>query len=109
MLNKPVTITLDKERTLRLTLKGMLEFEKITGLSLLKGFRLDAISLTESAALMWACLIHEDKDLTFEDVTAMVDIDNFADALTAVKQCIDNSVTKEKADKPPLVKRPQAG
>lgn len=103
----PVKITLDKERTLRLSLKGMLEFEKITGKNLLKGFNLKDLSLQGSAALMYACLLHEDKELTYDDVLCMVDVGNIEEVTTAVVKCINQSIPK--TDKSPLAEKPRAG
>ena len=111
MLNEQVTITLDKERTLRLTLKGMLEYQKLTGENLLKGFKIDPNSMEQCAALAYACLIGEDKELTYDDVITMIDIDNFADVLTAVKKCLNVSigVLKERKKNLPLAEKPQVG
>ena len=111
-LEEPVKITLDKERTLRLTLKGMLEFQKITGKKLLKGFDFKAMreDLEQSAAFMYACLLHEDKELTYDDVLCMIDLSNMSEMSDAVTKCIDQSVAlKAERDKRPLAKKPQAG
>ncbi len=111
MIDELVTITLDKERTLRLTLKGMLEYQRLTGENLLKGFRIDPESMEQCAALAYACLLGEDKELTYDDVITLIDIDNFADVLVAVQKCLSVSVgiLKEKKKNLPLVKKPQAG
>lgn len=98
---KPITIKLDKERHIRLTLKGMLEFEKLTGKNLLKGFNLKDLTLEDMAALMWACLIHEDKELTYDDVLCMIDSNNFnmvTEAITAyIVQLAPEIVEEDKA------------
>ena len=111
MLNELTTITLDKERHLRLTLKGMLEFEKITGKNLLKAFNFKNFSLEEISALTWACLLHEDKELKYDDILYMIDITNLKDVATAVTQCLENSlssVQEGKTDKAPLVEEPKS-
>ncbi len=102
MLDKLVSITLDKERHLRLTLKGMLEFEKVTGKNLLKGFKFKDLSLTDVAALIWACLIHEDRELTYDDVLCMVDFRNMQEVSDAVVACINQSFPESegKSDHP---------
>ena len=108
MLDKLVTVNLDKERHLRLTLKGMLEFQKHTGKNLLKGFRLKELSLEDSAALIWACLIHEDKEIKYEDVLNMIDLHNLTSVVNAVAECINQSLPEaEKAV--PLAEKPQPG
>jgi len=103
-----VTIKLDKERTLRLTLKGMLEFEELTGKNLFKGFKLTDLGLKDSAALIWACLAHEDKDLTYDKVLCMVDINNIGEVMDALTKCLTQCLPESK-DKPPLPEKPQAG
>ena len=110
MLDTLVTINLDKERHLRLTLKGMLEFEKVTGKSLLKGFKFKELSLPEVAALIWACLIHEDRKLTYDDVLCMVDLVNMQAVADAVIACVNQSFPepKEQSDNP-LVETPPSG
>ena len=111
MLNEPVTIMLDKERSLRLTLKGMLEYQRLTGKNLLLGFKIDPNSMEQCSALAYACLLHEDKELTYDDVTILIDIDNFADVLVAVTKCLSMSVDmlKEKKKNIPLAEKPPSG
>ena len=53
-LEELVTIKLDKERHLRLTLKGMLEFEKLTGKNLMRGFSLKNFAIAFSAKLQFS-------------------------------------------------------
>lgn len=105
-----VKVTLDKERHLRLTLKGMLEFEKLTKRNLMKGFKLDDLSMEDSAALVWACLIHEDKELTYDDVLYMVDLSNITAVMDAITECIDKSLRgTEEMSKRPLAKTSRRG
>jgi len=87
-----VTIQLDKERHLKLTLKGMLEFQNITGKNLLQGFKMAELSLNEIGALLYACLIHEDKELKYDDVLLMVDLGNLTAATKAVADCMTESM-----------------
>ena len=94
-----VTITLDKERHLRLTLKGMIEFEKITGKNLLKAFNFKELTLEELSALAWACLLHEDRELKYDDVLYMVDIANMTEVIEAVTKCLEVSLSKVQGDK----------
>ncbi len=103
-IDKLITVTLDKERHLRLPLEGLLEFEKLTGKNLLKGFNLADFSLADNAALVFACLLHEDKELTYEDVLGLVDINNLTTVMTAVTECINQATPEVKPDKSPLVR-----
>ncbi len=109
MLDNLVTIQLDKERHLRLTLKGMLEFDKLTGKNLLKGFKIKDFSLKDTAAMLWACLLHEDKELTFDDVLLMVDFSNLMMVMDALATSLSQSIPATKARKRPLAKKPHRG
>ncbi len=72
MLGEPVTIILDKERHLKLTLGGMKKFEEATGLKILKAEKLESLTQEHIIAFIWACLLPEDKKLTLEDVGYMI-------------------------------------
>jgi len=102
-------INLDKERHLKLGLAGMLAWEKQTGLSFSKGFKLEDLELKEKAAMLWACLIHEDKKLTYEAVVDMVGSNDLIPVMNALVQCLRQAFGEQKADSRPLVKKPQAG
>lgn len=109
-LESLVTIKLDKERHLRLTLKGMIEFQKLTGKNLLEGFSLKDLALEDVAALMWACLIHEDKELKYDDVLCMVDLSNIMAVTEAVTACILQSLPEaEEKSGPPLAEKSPVG
>jgi len=110
-LDELVTINLDKERHLRLTLKGMLEFEKLTKKNLLKGVNFAELTLEDTAVLMWACLIHEDKKLTFDDFLRMIDFSNLEIVIKAVTDCLNQSMSTPKADESshPLAETPPPG
>ena len=75
--SQPITIQLDKERHLRLTLGGMRRFQEETGKSLWKGLDIKSLTEGDAIALIWACLIWEDKDLKVEDVGFMLDPDKY--------------------------------
>jgi len=109
MLDNLVTIQLDKERHLRLTLKGMLEFEKLTGKNLMKGFSINELSLKDTAAMLWACLLHEDKELAFDDVLLMVDFSNLEMVMSSLMTSLSQSIPATKANKHPLAKKSHRG
>lgn len=73
MFEDSVTIVLDKERHLKLTLGGMKRFREATGIDLLRGIG-DISNLSEGdmAAFIWACLLPEDRKITLEDVGYML-------------------------------------
>ena len=87
----PVAIKLDKERHLRLTLNGMVKFRQETGKDLLKGFDMDEMSADDIRALLWACLVWEDKDLTLEDVGDMIDMQNMPAVIKALASSVFNA------------------
>ncbi len=108
-IDELVKVTLDKERHLRLTLKGMLEFEKLTSKSLMRGFKLQDLTLEDTAVMLWACLIHEDEELTYNDVLCMVDFSNLEKVMTALMDCMSRGLPGAKAGVRPLAKKPRAG
>ena len=84
----PVAIKLDKERHLRLTLNGMVKFRQTTGKDLLKGFDMDDMSADDIRALLWACLIWEDENLSLDDVGNMIDMRNLPGVIKALTGAI---------------------
>ena len=70
--NPIVPIKLDKERHLKFGMRAMLAFEEKTGKNVLKGLSGD-MSGTELVTLFWACLLHEDKKLTFDAAVDLFD------------------------------------
>jgi len=102
-----IKVKLDKERTLRLTMKGMVEFKRLTGKDFLKGITLDPHNIDEVGALMYACLLHEDKDLTLDDVLVMIDIENIFEVADKLSECITNSLPQ--ATERPLARKPRSG
>jgi len=104
-----VTIQLDKERHLRLTIRGAMGYQTLTGQNLLSGFDPTKLTLRDITALLWACLIHEDKELKYEDVIDMIEIGDIPRVTKAVSQCIVQSFPDAKGDEVPLAGRAQSG
>ena len=71
---KNVTIELDKERTLRLDFNALVAFEEAadTKLSSLG----QDMSAKQIRALVWAGLLHEDPDVTLEQVGSQLHLGN---------------------------------
>lgn len=63
-------IMLDKPRPLRLSIKTMIDFEGITGISLLKRFDLSVFSVT---SLLWVMLKADDPNLTLDDTIELIE------------------------------------
>lgn len=80
-----VTITLDRERTMRMDMNAFADFEAVTHKSFMNG-SLDMASLTsdDMRALIWACLVQDDESLTQRDVGAMLHIGNLPAATNAI-------------------------
>ena len=72
-----VKIKLDKVRHLRLDLNAMVAYEQASGESI-STVGLNP-SIEQIRCLLWACLLHEDKELTPEAVGAMVHAGNFVE------------------------------
>ena len=104
-----VTVQLDKERHLKLTVRGMLGYQTLTGNSLFKGFDPQKVDLKEITSLLWACLVWEDKQLTYDDVIDMVEIGDIPDLTKAISHCIVESFPEAKEDEEaPLAQSPQS-
>jgi hypothetical protein len=100
-LREPVMIQLDKERHPRLTLNAMVAFKKETGKSIMGGFKAEDMTEDDLRALTWACLLHEDKNLTLEAVGDMVDIGN----MRQVAEAISKALTQALEDGDPLAQK----
>ena len=83
MAGRTVTIELGgKERHLKIDLNAIAEIgEQLNFIIRPKTFQQDLMSTSFSPSalrgILWACLRHEDPDLTIEQVGSWVDLDNF--------------------------------
>lgn len=72
---KKVTVTLDKERNLAFPLMSLVRLKKEYGLSLQDlSDQEKAQDIENIVKVIWAGLIHEDRELTVDDVGYMIDI-----------------------------------
>jgi len=83
---KPVPIELDKSRSLYMDLNAMVKFEEATGKRIFDQELWVAISARDVRALLWACLLHEDPDLTVEQVGSMIDFSNMNDVIAKLQE-----------------------
>lgn len=99
-----VTITLDKERHLLLTLSAMIAFKKETGKDLMNPEVVKQISehmeLEDLRALLWASLRHEDKNLTIEQVGDMLHIGNMKDVAAKLGEAWSSALPEAKKEAP---------
>lgn len=79
---RDIAITLDRPRILRLDLWSQMQFEKATG----KSVGEMSESATDLATIVWACLIHEDPDLTIDGLAKMIDLDKLEEVSGAIEE-----------------------
>jgi len=89
-----IPIKLDKKRNLLLNGNVMVSFEEATGKNLFQGDSLDNLSAKDFRALVWACLLHEDKDLTLEQVGAMIGAGNIEDIAAKLSEVWEGATPK---------------
>lgn len=65
-------ITLDKTRNFRYGMKAIHLIEKTLGVSVNK-LDMDDLTMEQTATIMWAGLVHEDKNLTPDKVMDLID------------------------------------
>ena len=94
---KLVPIVLDKERHFRLTMNSLIKFQEVTGKDLVTGSDTTKLNLNlaDLRALMWACLIHEDKGLTLEQVGDMIDLQDIDRVSQALAEALQASLPQK--------------
>lgn len=75
-------VTLDKERVLRLDFNALALAEEKTGRNLMSAEGWKGLTARDYRTLIWSCLVHEDPDLTIEQVGASMRAGKSADAVT---------------------------
>jgi len=96
-----------KLRKLRMDLNAMAEFEEATGQSLF-GVNITEINKMGAKALralIWACLLHEDENLTLKEVGGWITIDNLGEIADQILAAFEAAVPEPKGgtkDKLPL-------
>lgn len=88
---KPVKITLSDgvERTIKFTLNAMAELEDRYG-SVEEAFKqLDNNSIKAVRCILWAGLIHEDPDLTEQQVGNLIDIQYMQELMASLSDAFD--------------------
>jgi hypothetical protein len=106
MENNLVPIELDKTRHLLLDLNAMCFFEKATNKSLWEVG--EKFSATDLRALLWACLIHEDKMLTTNDVGNLIHPGNMKQVSEVLMKAYAGAMPEVKEKKEsPLPEKPR--
>jgi hypothetical protein len=83
-------LELDRPRHLRMTLGALKRVEELSGIGIHQQEELAAWSKTLDGVVgfLWAGLVHEDPELTVEDVYEIVDIHNFGQIRAALDEAI---------------------
>lgn len=101
-----ITVILDRERPLKLTLNSMIKFQEATGKDILKGLDPEKMRLDDIRALLWACLIHDDKELTLDAVGDMVELSSLESICTAVSRALAQAMPAQGKSSPNPQSRP---
>jgi len=90
-----IKIDLDRERSMCLDLNAMCEFEKVTGKSLTDGsFSGTNMSASDIRAMLWACLLGDDSELTLEQVGSLISVENIADVAMKLNKAFEVAVPR---------------
>lgn len=93
---KTAKVMLDKERTLKYPVFSLIRLQKEHGIKLTDlSDEKKAQDLEVIVALIWAGLIHEDKELTLEDVGNMIDLSDLTDLSTVMADVLGNATKKD--------------
>jgi len=111
-VNARVPVQLDRERYLVFGLRAMKAFEEVTGKNLLKMKQVDDMTATEVGILFWACLLHDDRELTQDQAIDLIDEHTNLAAIAGLiyearKKAMPESEGKK--DTAPLAKKPRRG
>lgn len=101
-----VKVSLDKERTIIVSLGALAQYERASGKRPLAG-EFDGKSASDTLYMLWACLHEEDKTLTVDQVGLMLTAEKLVEAPAALNKAIVQAfpTPKGKSDDP-LVKGP---
>lgn len=78
-----IEIDLDRPRKLRVDMNAFAAAEELTGKNLLAREAWQSLTSRDLRAVVWACLRHEDAELTLEQVGAMLHPGSLADVAEA--------------------------
>lgn len=91
-----VIVQLDKPRKLRFGVNALITVEEMTGKSITE-FNFNSISMKDIRTIIYAGLVHEDKDLTPEIVGNLIDeYSSVTEISEALGKAMDNTYGKAK-------------
>ena len=92
-----ITLTDGVERTIKFTLNAMAELEDRYG-SVEAAFKqLDKGSIKAVRCILWAGLIHEDPDLTEQQVGNLIDLQYLQELMSSIGDAFDNDMPNEQS------------
>lgn len=94
-----VKVELDKERHLRLDFNALIAAEEATGKTFME--MQENVGIRDLRAILWAGFLHEDPDLTEEQVGAMVHVGNLSRIFEVVQEAIASSFPEGDGEKNP--------
>jgi len=96
-------IELDRQRMLKVTFRSLMLFEEVRGINPLSPNFFNRMNATDLVVLLWACLRHEDKELTIETVSDMVNPKNYPSIKLELAKAWEAFKPKEVEGPVPLV------
>ena len=110
-INATVTIVLDKERKMKVSLNAMILIEELTGKNLMNGKQQVELSLKDIRCFLYALLKDDDPTLTLEQTGALVTIENMGEITQKISEAWGLAMPKSTAgeNKTPLAGTPQGG
>lgn len=97
-----VVITLDRERRLRFDFNAAAHFEAATGRNIFEPGVLTKPTATTTRALLWCMLVHEDPQLTLDDVGKMINFQNFVGISAQINKAYEANTPDGGGKKRPL-------
>lgn len=96
-----VKVELDKPRRLRYTNRALVELEEASGLTVNEAARrMEAGSMKTISQVVWAGLLHEAPDLTWQDVVDMIDLERLDQVSEAVGRALNLATGGEEDPEP---------
>jgi hypothetical protein len=89
-----IPIELDKERNLYLSFDALIIFKEETGLDLM-GLDLNSSDIRTLTALLYACLAHEDEELTLRKTAKLINLKNMAHVIEKFTQLMTESTPEQ--------------
>ena len=97
-----------KERPLRFNAKAWIEFNKLTGIDVLKGFDPENIGIESMTALLYCGLKGQDKDITLEQVEEWFEpVPGINEAIVTLFKSISESLPEPEGDESPNPQSPE--